>query len=244
MTTGSTLLIIGCSLAGAAIGALTPLPAYRRSVEFGAALRATCASCDSPFPKGVRLTARCGTCGKRLGPSRLWTVPTGALAFGGLAWAIGPPIVLLAALILASLALPLAAIDLAVMRLPDPLVLAGFVSTAVLLATAAAVSGDWGALLRAGEGGAVLFVWYFVLAVLPGASLGLGDVKLGGVIGLLLGYLGWGVVILALILPWLVNGPFAVATLVKHGRKAVQPFGPALLAGSFLAVVIGANLWS
>ncbi|MBB5870958.1 prepilin signal peptidase PulO-like enzyme (type II secretory pathway) [Allocatelliglobosispora scoriae] len=77
-----------------------------------------------------------------------------------------------------------------------------------------------------------------MLAVLPGASLGFGDVKLGAVIGLLLGYLGWGAVILGLMLPWLVNAPVAVVTIVRHGRKASQPFGPALLAGSFFAIAV------
>jgi leader peptidase (prepilin peptidase)/N-methyltransferase len=238
VTTASTLLTIGSALVGAVVGAVTPLPAYRRSVEFGEQPRSTCEKCDSPLPPATSFSTRCGGCGARLGPSRLWTIPVGAVSFGLLAAIIADPFVLAAALILAGLALPLAAIDLAVMRLPDPLVLIGFACTTVLLTAAALVNDDWPSLLRAAEGGAICFAVYFLLAVLPGASLGFGDVKLGGVIGLLLGYLGWGAVILGLMLPWLVNAPVAVATLVRHGRKASQPFGPALLAGSFLAIAV------
>lgn len=166
----------------------------------------------------------------------------GALAFGSLAWAVPEPLVLLAALVMAGLALPLAAIDLAVLRLPDPLVLTGFVAVSGLLVVAAAVGDDWSSLLRAAEAGAVFFVIFLVLGVLPGAVFGFGDVKLGGVLGMLLGYFGWGPLILGLTLPWLVNGPFALVAMVRHGRRAVQPFGPALLAGSVLAIVISSAL--
>jgi leader peptidase (prepilin peptidase)/N-methyltransferase len=68
--------------------------------------------------------------------------------------------------------------------------------------------------------------------------MGLGDIKLAGVLGLTLGYLGWPAVILGLVVPFLVNGPFAVAALVRHGRKAVSPFGPALLSGWLCTVIL------
>ena len=223
-------------------GVVVPLPAYRRSVEFGEPSRVDCGSCGAPLPPARSLAVRCAACQARWGPSRFWTVPAGAIAFGGLAWTVEPPLVLAAALILAALALALAAIDLAVMRLPDPLVLIGFCSTVLLLSVDALAAGGWSDLLRAAEGGAAAFSFYLVLALLPGASLGFGDVKVAGVMGLLLGYLGWGGVLLLVMVPWVINAPFAVGTLLRHGRGAVQPFGPALLAGSLIAIVITAAL--
>lgn len=174
---------------------------------------------------------RCGSCHAVLGVNPLWTALAGALAWGLLAGALPISFFLGACLLLASAGVLLAVIDLRVMRLPDPIVLACFVATGVLLALQALSTSSWSSYGRAWLGGAVAFGAYFLFALLPGAPMGLGDVKLAGVLGLTLGYLGWPAVIVGLILPFLINGPFALVALVRRGRKAVSPFGPALLSG-------------
>jgi leader peptidase (prepilin peptidase)/N-methyltransferase len=162
----------------------------------------------------------------------------GGAAWGLLAWAWPITPFLAACLFLASAGVLLALIDLRVLRLPDPVVLVCFGATAILLAGQALSDGTWRFFLRALLGGAAAFGAYLMIGLLPGSPMGLGDVKLAGVIGLSLGYLGWPAVVIGMLMPFLVNGPFAVVALIRRGRKAVSPFGPALLSGWLITVVL------
>jgi leader peptidase (prepilin peptidase)/N-methyltransferase len=79
---------------------------------------------------------------------------------------------------------------------------------------------------------------YLLIAILPRGGLGLGDVKLAAVLGFALGYQGWSAVAVGLLVPPLINGPWALFLLVtrRAGRSTALPFGPALLIGALLAV--------
>jgi leader peptidase (prepilin peptidase)/N-methyltransferase len=162
----------------------------------------------------------------------------GATAWGLLAWALPVSFFLGACLFLASAGVLLAVIDLKVLRLPDPIVLVCFAVTLALLAAQAGSDGTFRYFWRAVLGGLVCFAAYLLFGLLPGAPMGLGDVKLAGVLGLTLGYAGWPAVVIGLLLPFLVNGPFAVIALARRGRKAVSPFGPALLAGWLITITV------
>jgi prepilin signal peptidase PulO-like enzyme (type II secretory pathway) len=72
------------------------------------------------------------------------------------------------------LAVPLAFIDVAVRRLPDPLTAAAFAGTLALLAVAALVGHQPGYLGRAATGAVALAGFYLVLAVVRPGGLGLG----------------------------------------------------------------------
>src|SRR5437660_1136719 len=150
--------------------------AYRLSVPYGEPPRQGCAACGTPVGwVGVR---RCAGCGARLGP-RTWVAGLfGAVSFAAVTWALWPSPVLPAVLVVAGFGLLLAPIDLAVLRLPDPLVGAACAAAAVLLVAAAVGTGQYGALLRAVLAGAAMAGGYLLLALLPGGQLGLGDVKL------------------------------------------------------------------
>jgi leader peptidase (prepilin peptidase)/N-methyltransferase len=65
-------------------------------------------------------------------------------------------------------------------------------------------------------------------------------VKLGAVLGFVLGFLGWPALAIGLVVPHLINGPIALFLLVrgKVGRRSGLPLGPALLAGALLGVVL------
>ena len=235
-------LVLVSALAGGLAGALVPRVAYRLSVPYGASARSACELCSRPFPPGligwVHFNARCPGCSARLGPRSWWTVPAGAVSCGLLAWALRSVgvSVLLAFLVVAVVGVLLAAIDLACLRLPDPLVGFSGVVALVLLGLA----GDGRSFLRALVAAGVLGGAYLLLALLPGANLGFGDVKLAAVLGLLLGWLGWPAVLLGGVLPHLINGPIALWILVsgRAGRRTELPLGPALLAGALLAAVI------
>jgi leader peptidase (prepilin peptidase)/N-methyltransferase len=254
----SAPLVVAGALLGALTGALVPRVAYRLSVERPAPARSACARCAARFRAGpagwLRMSARCPGCGARLGPP-VWSTSTAtAVACGALAWALDPTEaaggrattsawLALAAFVLTAVAgVLLAVVDLACLRLPDAVVLPVLAAVVALLGVATAVAGTGAAgrdLLRALAAALALSGGYLVLALLPGANLGLGDVKLCALLGLLLGWLSWGAVLLGALLPHLINGPVALALLLsgRAGRKTALPLGPALLAGALAAVI-------
>ncbi|MFC4692613.1 prepilin peptidase [Geodermatophilus arenarius] len=140
----------------------------------------------------------------------------------------------------AGAAVVLAQVDLAVHRLPDRVTLPAAAVCAAALLADAALLGTWPALLRAllaaaAAGGIAL------LAALAGPSgLGLGDVKLLALLGLLLGWAGWGVLLAGVFLG-LLAGAAASLVLVATGRAGWDTpvaFGPPLLLGAVLALVV------
>ena len=97
----------------------------------------------------------------------------------------------------------------------------------------------WAGVGSAGKGFGLALLFYVPLFALR--AMGGGDVKLAGVLGLYLGWLGWDVWALGLIGGFLTGGLFGVALLAtgKAGRKTKVPYGPFLLAGALLAVFFG-----
>jgi leader peptidase (prepilin peptidase)/N-methyltransferase len=133
-------------------------------------------------------------------------------------------------------------VDLEVKRLPDALVLPAYPAAAVLLALCSAVTGDWWAWLRAAvcAGAAVACFLVAALASPVADGLGLGDVKLAGVLGALLGWLGWYQAAMGLITGFAIGGLVAMLLLVlrRVRRSGSIPLGPAMLAGAYLWVVL------
>lgn len=152
--------------------------------------------------------------------------------------------VLVAMLYLMAVSVALALIDLDVHRLPNAIVLPAYPVLAALLTAASAFSGDWGALLRAGVGLAVLGGGYLALALVVPGGMGLGDVKLAGVLGLVLAYLGWGPLAVGAFGAFLLGGSFAIGLMVagRAKRGSGIPFGPWMLGGAWLGVFIGQSV--
>jgi leader peptidase (prepilin peptidase) / N-methyltransferase len=163
-----------------------------------------------------------------------------AILFGALATRVHPGLVLAAACWLAACAVPLAFIDAAVRRLPDRLTIPAYAGTAALLLAAAAVSGHWPSLLRAALGGLALAGFYLALLAISPSAMGLGDVKLAASLGTLLAWFGWRSLIAGGFAGFLLAGVFAVALLVsgRATRKQQIPFGPFMIAGAFLAILL------
>jgi leader peptidase (prepilin peptidase) / N-methyltransferase len=191
------------------------------------------------------LRGRCRTCGVPIS-ARYPLVEAGtALLFAlvGLRFA-GDPVVLPAYLYLAAVGLALALIDVDVRRLPNALTYPSYPVALLLLGAAALAGASSGSFLRALAGGAVALVLYLALVLAYPAGMGLGDVKLSGVLGLYLGWLGWGELALGLFLGFLLGGVFGVGLMLagRGGRKSKVPFGPFMLLGALLAVLVGRPL--
>ena len=87
-------------------------------------------------------------------------------------------------------------------------------------------------------GGAVLWVFYFIVRLVYPPGMGFGDVKLAGVLGLYLGYLGWAHVFAGTFAAFLFGGLWSLGVLAaRRGTlKSSIPFGPFMLAGAAAAM--------
>ncbi|MDN5906416.1 MAG: prepilin peptidase, partial [Micrococcaceae bacterium] len=85
----------------------------------------------------------------------------------------------------------LAWIDARTHLLPNRIILPWYLFALVLLGAALGLAGDWAGLLRTVLGGAILFSFYLLLHLIQPRGMGLGDVKLAGIMGLYLGYVSW-----------------------------------------------------
>jgi leader peptidase (prepilin peptidase) / N-methyltransferase len=196
-----------------------------------------------PWPGSPSLGQVVGAGPVAVRPPVLEVVSAGLFALVGLRFGWAPELGAWAWFL--AVGLLLAVIDLREKLLPNRILLPGGIGAAVLLAVAAAVDGAWPALLRAGLAAALCFAVLLVMALLAPAGLGMGDVKLAALLGLMLGWLGWPVVLLGFFLGFVGQAVAGLALLVlrKAGRSTELPFGPALLAGALLAA-LGAGEWA
>jgi leader peptidase (prepilin peptidase)/N-methyltransferase len=171
-----------------------------------------------------------------------WTVARGLPE--STAGAISGLLGLVAFLYLAAVSIALALIDLDVHRLPDAIVLPTFAVLALLLGASSLVGADGGALGRAAIGAAALAAFYLVLAFVKPGAMGLGDVKLAGVLGLALGWLGWPELLVGAFGAFLTGGLFGLALLAarRASRGTGIPFGPWMLLGAWIGIIVGEPL--
>lgn len=222
-------------LAGIPIGAALRGVVYRNSVPSGSPLRTACPSCGQELGRWL---LRCAQCQGRITAPLVFELATAAvlaLILGRFAgqWDAA------AFAFLGALGVALAAIDIAVQRLPDRLTLPAYPVLAGLLAFAAIPDGDLGGFGRALLGGLALAASYYVLALIRPGHLGGGDIKLAGILGLVLGWLGWPVLIMGAALSFVL---FAVVSLVLLAARRITlrshiAFGPFMLAGALVAAV-------
>lgn len=217
----TTLVVVLCGALGVAAGLLVARVAA--SFPWGAASSAEASSLPGPAV-----------------PAPAVTVVT-ALLFLLTAVRFGASPELPAFLVLAAVGVLLAVVDLRHRLLPNRVVGPASVAGAVLLTGAAAVDGRWEDLRGAGLGAVVLFAVFLLLALISPSALGMGDVKLAGLLGLHLGWLGWDAVLLGAAAGFVVQ---AVLSLVLLAARRIDlrgelPFGPAMLAGAALAIGAG-----
>jgi leader peptidase (prepilin peptidase)/N-methyltransferase len=243
-------LVAGCALLGLLVGSFLNVVVWR--VPRGESVVSPPSACPGcghvirprdnvPVVSWLVLRGRCRDCGATISPRYPLVELATAALFALVAWRLGSTWALPAYLYLAATAVALTMIDIDVRRLPNSIVLPSYVVAALLLLLPAAATGDWNAYLRALLGAAALFVGYFALAFAYPAGMGFGDVKLAGVLGLYLGWLGWGELAVGAFLGFLLGGVWGIALLVtrRAGRKSAIPFGPFMLGGALLGVLVG-----
>jgi leader peptidase (prepilin peptidase)/N-methyltransferase len=207
--------------------------------------RSSCPSCghilswyeNVPVVSYLVLRGRCRVC-------RAWISPmypivefiTGAVFLAGYVW-YGPTPLLIVRLVFAWAMIALFVIDLQHKILPNVITLPGI--AVGVLANALAGPGWVASLIGAAVGAGILFaiaeVYY---RVRHEEGLGMGDVKMLGMIG---AFLGWKLVLVTLVLSSFLGSIVGIGVLIakKESLKYALPFGTFLAAGALVAAVGG-----
>lgn len=148
-------------------------------------------------------------------------------------------------LLLTALGVALSGIDLDTHRLPNPLVFTGYLAGGPLLVAASLLGAGDGtdALVRAGIGAAAMFGLHFAAMVAYPGGMGFGDVKLAGVTGMYLAWLGWGPLAVGVMASFVIGAVVGLA-LGKGRRGQGIPFGPFMFTGVAVGVAVGEPLWA
>jgi leader peptidase (prepilin peptidase)/N-methyltransferase len=169
--------------------------------------------------------------------SRSWLMVASAIAVGSIsAWLLHTDNLPLAAVILPlTLTAPaLAAIDLDVMRLPNRILGPVALLTLAGLAGSAAWRGDWTIAVQSGAGALLAGGTFWLLHLATRGGVGFGDVKLAGVVGLVAGAVSLGTTWCALAF----GSAGALIWAKLRRQKDPLPYGPPLLAGTLVVVIL------
>ena len=213
-----------------------------------------CPRCETPIqPRDnvpvlswLLLRGRCRHCGEPISVRYPLVEAFTGILFAVLAAWFGPVAQLPAFLYLAAVGIALALIDFDLRRLPDALTLPSYpVGIALLGAASLAHHHAW-PFLRGLIGMAVLFGFYFTVAFIAPRGMGFGDVKLSGVLGLYLAWLGWGELAVGAFSAFLVGGLVGIGLIffAGGGRKTKVPFGPFMLIGALIGIFAGGPIAS
>lgn len=259
-----TVIAIAAGALGTVIGSFLNVVIYR--VPLGRSIispPSACGSCEHvvrgydniPLISWLMLRGKCRDCGSAISARYPLVELTGAVFFVVVAVRFVPELVqatttttivsgvlaLLAYLYLAAISIALALIDLDTHRLPNVIVLPAYGVGALLLGSASVIEGDLASLGRGAIGAGVVGGIYLLLAVMRPGGLGFGDVKLSGVLGLFLGWLGWDALAVGTLAGFILGGLFGVVLMVVGRARAKSgiPFGPWMLAGAWLGILGG-----
>lgn len=206
--------------------------------------RSACPGCGTsiawydnlPILSFALLRGRCRTCRMAISPR----YPIVEAATGGLFalayLVLGPtPALGVAAVLLAAL-VAITAIDLSHQIIPDVITLPGI--PAGVVANLAIGRVTWlESLIGIVVGGGI----FLVIILASRGGMGGGDMKLGAMLG---AFLGWKLVLLAILLGVLSGGVVALCLLIlgRKGRKEAIPFGPFLALGGAITFLWGETL--
>ncbi|MDG4803154.1 prepilin peptidase [Micromonospora sp. WMMD980] len=231
--------VLGLALSGGALAGLalpyaytwlvTNPPAIAGSPASGTARMGSPAFSRVPARSALTLVAVSELCGIGL-----------AVASAGLAWILrdapgGLPL-LAVWLVVMHTGVLLAAVDVAVRRLPTPVISVAALTVGVVLAGQAATTGQTRTLVTAALAAAALGGLYLALVVVAGSGMGLGDVRLAALLGTALGTISWHAVLLGSLLPFVLALPEALARLaLRHAHNIA--LGPYLVTGTLIAAL-------
>jgi leader peptidase (prepilin peptidase) / N-methyltransferase len=231
---------------GAIIGSFLNVVAYRLPRHESLITPAShCPRCDTPVKpydnipvlSWLLLRGHCRSCGESISVRYpLVEFLTGMLCLGAVLDG-GSTVKIVLALGLVLLVVPIALIDLEHRLIPNRLTLPGAIF-ALAVGLALDPGGESTRLIAAAAGGGFLLV---AALAYPG-GMGMGDVKLAGMMGLFLGSAVAPALLIALLSGTVVGAVVIARKGAAAGRKTAIPFGPFLALGAVVAVFAGQPL--
>ncbi len=253
---------------GLLIGSFLNVCIYRIPIKMSiVAPRSHCPVCKHqlnaldllPVLSWICSLGKCRYCGDRFSIRYMFIeLGTGALFLAGYLW-FDLSWMLLAYMVLTSVLLVVAFIDIDHGIIPDELVIFGMVASIPLIAFGIVPgyqSGFWSNALDALLGllaGAVPLILIDLMArwLLKRDGMGGGDIKLMAMVGL---FLGWKLTLLALLIAVYAGGLVGIVILIRKRRQQknsndeednkgiTMPFGPFLALGSYLCFMVGLQI--
>ncbi len=174
----------------------------------------------------------------------LWSALAAAVAGGGIGGAVGWSGALVYLVPCVPVAVALFVVDWRTTLLPSWIIKPAYPALVVLIFLATVIDGHLDSLERAGWGWFVVGGWFLVFWFLTGGGgWGYGDVRLSGLLGLALGYLGWAETLGGLLLIFLCGAVGAVVVgFARRSLRARLPYGPYMLFGAWLGIVLAPTL--
>ncbi len=235
--------IVFMALLGLVIGSFISVVAHR--VPLGQSIvapRSRCPQCETqiaaydniPVLSYLILRGRCRHCGARISPLYpLLELTLAAIFVGALFRFEDDPAEIALACALATTLLAITITDLEHRIIPNKILL-----VSAIIGIAIAAPTDPGGMAERGAAALAAFGILFLVALAYPRGMGMGDVKLAGVMGLYLGR----AVAPALLIGFAAGALYGVVLIARHGadaRKRAVPFGPFLALGGVASIFVG-----
>lgn len=181
----------------------------------------------------------------------VWCGFVGALVGAALGWSTGFDWPLLWLWGLIPVLVGLGYVDLRTKLLPTVVVLPATLATLLVVVAVGLLTSQSEALVRAVVAMVGVRTFYRLLYALRSSGIGFGDVRLAALLGLVMGWTGWGAAVIGTIVPFflmalpsVVLGAVALVRRDASFLKISWPFGPFMVAGVVLAVLWGQDVAS
>jgi len=195
------------------------------------------------------LRGRCPECREPIGRWVLGVELATGLVFAAVGWRVGWSVTLVPMMALGAGLVAISTVDLWYSRIPTLFVYTTGVGAGagLVLATATTDDGDTGALVGALIGAGTYLVVLGGMWLVSPRAMGFGDVRLGVVLGLVVGWVGWSearpidgplsLTFAALMGGSLLGSVVGLVLMARRRRNQPFPFGPALSLGALVAIL-------
>jgi leader peptidase (prepilin peptidase)/N-methyltransferase len=237
------IAVVAAALAGLLVGSFLNVVAWR--LPRGESLlhpRSRCPGCGTqiaaydnvPVVSWLLLRGRCRHCGTRISARYPLVELTTALLYALVVVAKDDAVDIVLGLLLVTALIPITLIDLELRLIPNRITL-----PAAVAAIVAGVVLDLGGVPEQLIAGAAAGGFFLLAALAYPRGMGMGDVKLAGMLGLYLGRAVAPAIFVGLIAGVVVGAVIIARKGAREGRRTAVPFGPFLALGGLFGLFFG-----